>query len=398
MSKLDELIKELCPNGVEYQPIGEICDTVTDYTAAGSFADIAKNVKYINDSVGYAQLIRTTDLKSNFTHVDKFVYVDEHAFRYLWRVNLDAEALVLPNIGNCGEIYYINPDMFPHKHNVLGPNALLVKSSVCNIRFLFHLFSSTGFRMKLDAIVSKVGQTKFNKTNLKKIEIPFPPLEVQEEIVRILDEYSEKNAHLIDTLNAELEARKVQYEYYRNKLMTQLCSNGVKCRELSEVLTIKNGRDYKCYAKGDVPVYGSGGIITYIDTYSYDKCSVLIPRKGSLNKLYYVEKPFWNVDTIFYTEINEKMVCPKFVYFYLQTLHLEQLNTASGVPSLTQSILNRIKIPVPSLEVQEEIVRILDEYSEKNAKLIETMTKEIKLRQTKYEHYRDKLLSFKEAN
>ena len=63
MSKLDELIKELCPNGVEYQPISDICETITDYTAAGSFADVAKNVKYINNGVGYAQLIRTTDLK-----------------------------------------------------------------------------------------------------------------------------------------------------------------------------------------------------------------------------------------------------------------------------------------------------------------------------------------------
>lgn len=72
MSKLDELIAELCPNGVDIKNVGDICDTITDYTAAGSFADVAKNVKYINDGVGYAQLIRTTDLKSAFKNTDKF--------------------------------------------------------------------------------------------------------------------------------------------------------------------------------------------------------------------------------------------------------------------------------------------------------------------------------------
>ena len=67
MSKLDELIDQLCPEGVQYQKIGAICETITDYTAAGSFADIAKNVSYINNGIGYAQLIRTTDLKSKFS-------------------------------------------------------------------------------------------------------------------------------------------------------------------------------------------------------------------------------------------------------------------------------------------------------------------------------------------
>ena len=91
------------------------------------------------------------------------------------------------------------------------------------------------------------------------------------------------------------------------RLIQELCPNGVPFRELSEVLTIKNGKDYKSFDEGDIPVYGSGGIMTYIDTSAYNKPSVLIPRKGSLDKLYYVDTPFWNVDTIFYTEI--KMLC-----------------------------------------------------------------------------------------
>jgi type I restriction enzyme S subunit len=122
------------------------------------------------------------------------------------------------------------------------------------------------------------------------------------------------------------------------RLIAELCPDGVESKALGEVLTIKNGKGYKDFAEGDIPVYGSGGIMTYIDTFVCDRPSVLIPRKGSLDKLYYVDAPFWTVDTIFWTDINPEIVVPKFVYFYLQTQHLEDLNMAGGVPSLTQTI------------------------------------------------------------
>ena len=103
-----------------------------------------------------------------------------------------------------------------------------------------------------------------------------------------------------------------------DELIAKLCPDGVEYKELHEILTIKNGRDYKQFGVGNIPVYGSGGIMTYIDHFVYDKPSVLIPRKGSIDKLYYVEGPFWNVDTIFYTDIDEKQVIPRYVYFCLQ--------------------------------------------------------------------------------
>ena len=104
--------------------------------------------------------------------------------------------------------------------------------------------------------------------------------------------------------------------------------------------------------------------MTYVDTPMYSKPSVLIPRKGSIDKLYYVDTPFWNVDTVFYTEIDTSKVVEKYVYYVLQKEHLEKLNTAGGVPSLTQGVLNEVLIPVPPLPVQEEIVRILDNFAE----------------------------------
>lgn len=175
-----------------------------------------------------------------------------------------------------------------------------------------------------------------------------------------------------------------------DELITEFCPEGVEYRELSEVLTIRNGKDYRGFPEGDIPVYGSGGIMTYIDTSLYEKPSVLIPRKGSLDKLYYVDVPFWTVDTIFYTEINTSIIEPKFVFYHLQSQHLEKLNTAGGVPSLTQTILKKVRIPLPPLPVQQEIVRILDNFTELTAEL----TAELTTRRKQYEYYRDLLLTF----
>lgn len=130
--------------------------------------------------------------------------------------------------------------------------------------------------------------------------------------------------------------------------------------------------------------------MTYVDTPMYSKPSVLIPRKGSIDKLYYVDTPFWNVDTVFYTEIDTSKVVEKYVYYVLQKEHLEKLNTAGGVPSLTQGVLNEVLIPVPPLPVQEEIVRILDNFAELQA--------ELQKRIQQYEYYRDKLLSFRDLS
>ena len=137
----------------------------------------------------------------------------------------------------------------------------------------------------------------------------------------------------------------------------------VEWKKLGEVCRIKNGRDYKHLGEGNIPVYGSGGIMRYVDTFVYDKPTVLIPRKGSLKNLFYLDSPFWNVDTIFYTEIDTNQILPMFLYHFLKTQNLEKLNMAGGVPSLTQTVLNKLPIPLPPLSVQSRIVEILDKFT-----------------------------------
>lgn len=204
---------------VELQNFGDVCNIVTDYVAAGSFKDIAKNVEYIR-SPDYAQLVRTTDIKNNFKNND-FVYINKKAFDYLYRVNLDKECIILPNIGiNCGEVYYIKPELLPYKNNALAPNAILVRSDKTNNQFLSYLFKVNFFQKQLRKIISTAGQPKFNKTELKKIKIPVPPLEEQERIVKILDCFDALCNDISSGLPAEIEMRKKQYEYYRDKLLT----------------------------------------------------------------------------------------------------------------------------------------------------------------------------------
>ena len=174
------------------------------------------------------------------------------------------------------------------------------------------------------------------------------------------------------------------------ELILELCPNGVVYKKLGDIAIIKNDRDYKHLGRGNIPVYGSGGIMSYVDAYVYEKPTVLIPRKGSLGNVFYVDTPFWNVDTIFYTIIDTSNVLPKFLYYVLLKEQLEKLNTAGGVPSLTQTVLNKILIPVPPPEVQEEIVKILDHFTDLAAEL----QVELQARKEQYEYYRNKLLTF----
>lgn len=217
------------------------------------------------------------------------------------------------------------------------------------------------------------------------LEIPLPPLSIQQQIVEILDTFTDS----ISNLQEELELREKQMEYYRENLLS-FDGEDVEFNTLKSIATIKNGRDYKHLNNGEIPVFGSGGIMTYVDEFVYDKPTVLIPRKGSLGNLFYVDYPFWNVDTIFYTEINTDRMTPKFLYYYLYVRRLDKLNGAGGVPSLTQTILNKLAIPIPSLSRQQEIVDILDTFES----MIAYIKEEIELRQKQYEYYREKLLTF----
>jgi len=204
---------------IEWKTLGEVMDVVTDFTAAGSFASNAQNVRYLQEP-NYALLVRTTDIKQGFKSTEKFIYVDQHAFEYLWRVNLDKECIILPNVGNCGEVYHSSPTILPYKNCVLGPNAILVRSEKASNKFLYYLFQAEYFQKELAKITSNIGQGKFNKTNLKQIKLPLPPLSEQRRIVDILDHFDTLTNSISEGLPKEIALRRKQYEYYRDALLS----------------------------------------------------------------------------------------------------------------------------------------------------------------------------------
>lgn len=128
---------------------------------------------------------------------------------------------------------------------------------------------------------------------------------------------------------------------------------------LQDLLQIKNGKDHKGIPDGDVPIFGSGGLMRFGTEFLYDKESILLPRKGTLSNIQWVNEPFWTVDTIYYTVLNEELVDGYFLYSYLKTLDLSKLNTGTGVPSMTFGAYYDVEVMLPELKVQKKISNLL---------------------------------------
>ena len=125
--------------------------------------------------------------------------------------------------------------------------------------------------------------------------------------------------------------------------------------ELRELIKIKNGKDYRNEKKGLIPVYGTGGIVDYIDKHIYNGESILLPRKGSLNNIEYIDGKFWTIDTMYWTKINKNIVYGKFLFLYLSLLNITKRNTGSTLPSMTFETYYSLKIPLPEYEKQKKI-------------------------------------------
>ncbi len=133
----------------------------------------------------------------------------------------------------------------------------------------------------------------------------------------------------------------------------------MKRYKLRNLLQIKNGKDHKNLGKGKIPVFGSGGIMRYVDRAIYNEESILLPRKGTLSNIQYVSQPFWTVDTIYYSVINRELVNTFFLYNYLKILDLTRLNSGTGVPSMTFESYYDLTINLPDLDSQQKIASVL---------------------------------------
>ena len=241
----------------EKYELGDICDIITDFVAAGSFASLRENVKYYQEN-NYAQLIRTIDLKNNFTNSD-FVYVDEVAYDFLWRVQLKEPNIVLPNIGaNIGEKYYVKPQDLPKNKNVLGPNAILLRSKCNDTHFVYFRLSTSSYDNEMKKLVGASGQPKFNKTDLKKVSLFMPSLIEQKRIayfLALLEERIATQNKIIDKLQSLIKGlNDFLYTQYGGEVLTSFAELGTSYSGLSG----KSAQDF-----------GSGKpFITYLNVYS----------------------------------------------------------------------------------------------------------------------------------
>lgn len=365
MSRLAELIEELCPDGVEYRPLGELLayQQPTPFLVSSKDYDPSYPTPVL--TAGAAFLLGY----SSETHG-------------VYDASTDDPVIIFDDFTTASK--WVD---FPFKLKSSAAKILTAADpSVADIRFLYFLMQTIKYQVGSHA--------RHWIAVYSKMPVCCPPLEVQREIVRILDQFTTLEAEL----EAELEARRTQYEHYRKHLLAyeSLSARGrVRWCALGDVVRICNGRDYKALSAGDVPVYGSGGVMTYVSDYLSVGPTVLIPRKGSLDNIYFVEGQFWTVDTIFYTEIGDALY-PKFFFHYMKQMKLSRMNEAAGVPSMTQRKLSSIRIPIPSHEEQRRIADLLDRFDALVNDITSGLPAEIAARHAQYEHYRDRLLSFPE--
>ena len=301
--------------------------------------------------------------------------------------NVEANTIIVSQGGaSAGFVNFVETKFWANAHCYY----ILPDETQVNNRFVYH-FLKMNQKYLMD-FQHGAGIPALKSDKLTKLLIPVAPIKIQEKIVQILDKFTD----YVTELTSELTSRKKQYSFYRDKLLSfEDEVYQVEWKVLKDVATLKNGKDWKALSSGKIPVYGSGGEMgEFVSDYSYDKPTVLIPRKGSISNLFYLEKAFWNVDTIYYTEIDDKQIIPKYFYYFLKTVKLEEMATNPTRPSLTQAILDKIRIPVPSLEIQSRIIQVLDNFDTVCNDLNIGLPKEIELRQKQYKYFREKLLTF----
>lgn len=387
MSKLQELINKLCPNGVEFKPLGEVCEIKRGVRVVKQELEEFGDIPVFQNSLkplGYYKL-------SNFKGFTSFVI----------------------GAGAAGEIG------FSEKPFWAADDCFVIISNYLNDKYIFYCLQNNQLHLKRQ--VRKASIPRLSRVSIEKFMIPIPPIEVQEEIVRILDSFSDYAAEL----QAELQARKQQYEYYRNLLLT-FNPSAYGCGtddEQKDGVTTWGGHNYKIEWKkmgeicdnmdklrkpvtastrisGIYPYYGASGVVDYVNNYIFDGSYLLISEDGanllarSTPIAFSIYGKTWVNNHAHVLHFNSD-VTRKFVEYFINNLDISKYVSGGAQPKLNQKKLNSIPIPIPPLELQEKIVAILDRFETLVNDLTNGLPAEITAVKDQYEYYRNKLLTFK---
>lgn len=378
MSKLKELLAELCPNGVEYKTL-EKCCVILDKKRK----PITKSAR-TNGEYPYYGANGIQDYVDNYIFDGTYVLVGE-------------DGSVITKRGTpvvtwaTGKIWVNN-----HAH-------IIEEISGVSLRYLYHFLQTVDVTPLIHGNIPKLTGKDF-----KNISIPVPPLPVQEEIVRILDSFTSLTAELQTKLQTELQARQKQYEYYRDRLLTFDVHGGgtseVRWKTIGEICRISAGGDApksrmskEKSEQYTVPIISNGvgenALYGYTDEAKVTETAVTVAARGTIGYAEYRDYPYYPIiRLITLIPIATDELNPKYLYYCLQGRQYSVPIT--GIPQLTAPMIKQVKIPIPKLEIQKKIVHVLDNFDAICSDLNIGLPAEIEARQKQYEYYRDALLSF----
>ena len=403
MSKLQDLIKELCPDGVEFMRMDEVFEMRNGYTPSKA------NDRYWNN--GTIPWFRMEDIRQNgrilsdsIQHITKEAVKGGRLF--------PANSFIIATTATIGEHALIIADSLANQRFT---NLTIRKSLVEQIldKYLFYYLFIVGEWCKNNTNIS--GFASVDMSKFRKLEIPIPPIEVQNEIVRILDTFTSHAAEL----QAELQARKEQYEYYRNKLLSfDENDEGVKWMKLGEIGSFKYGFTDKAKKEGEIRYIRITDIMDngclnpndamYINAseesskYLLKEGDILVARTGAtFGKTLYLQKTSPSVYASFLIKIdlNNELITNKFYWYFSKSkFYWKQANklvSRGGQQQFNANAISQVEVPIPPLSEQQRIVSILDKFESLVNDLTAGLPAEIAAVQEQYEYYRNKLLTFK---
>lgn len=294
-------------------------------------------------------IIKIAELKNGITSQTQFtqgnygraVYLTKGDMVFSWSGNPETSIDVF---------WYDLPDGWLNQHIFkVTPKCFVDK------KYLYFLLKL--LKPKFTAIASNKQTTGLGHVtvkDLKEMTISLPDMTTQKAIgnyLAIIDQKVYLNKEINENLEQQAQA------IYVSMFITN-ADPSWQIGHLSDLVNVKYGKDHKKLMDGNFPVYGSGGIMRYVERPLYDKESILIPRKGTLNNVIYINQPFWSVDTMFYTEMRLPNLA-KFVYHFVKSKNLASMNTGSAVPSMTTDILNAMEIAIPPAEILEKFEAIV---------------------------------------
>lgn len=321
----------------EYQ-LGEVADVQT-----GPFGSQLKNEQYITGGIP----VVTVEHIQDFRIVD-FEYpsiTEEDAVR-LSRYLMREGDILFSRVGSVDLSAYVNR----HQDGWMFSSRMLRVRTTGNInaKYLSYFLRQSSLREYILNICVGATMPSINTHILKSLPIGFPPLPEQRAIATVLSSLDDK----IDLLHRQNRTLEQMAETLFRQWFVVEAKEEWEEVTLGDLIDVKYGKDHKELEEGDIPVYGSGGVIRLADRALFEGESVLIPRKGTLNNVMYVNEAFWTVDTMFFTVMKRPNLA-KFIYHFVKSHDLASMNVGSAVPSMTTAVLNNMPLEIPPPQVFE---------------------------------------------